>query len=174
MNKSLVAIIVALVAAATIFSSAAEAGFKIRLGFGGPLHAFNAHGNGGGYSKKHYHRKRYIARRVKKEKVYVAKRKVSEPKVAKVEKIAKPKVIATAPIVEPDVIADSENSSITTAALETDTVDTTAAVDTDTVAPVEVKADAATAAPKGEKAASKLDCKKFFPSVGMTLSVPCE
>jgi hypothetical protein len=173
MNKSLVALIVALIATATAFSSAAEAGLRIRLGFGGPLPSFVAHGNGG-YSQKHYHRQRYIARRVKKEKVYVAKRKVSEPKVAKVEKIAKPKVVATAPIVEPDVIADSENSSITTAALETDTVDTTAAVDTDTVAPVEVKADAAAAAPKGEKAASKLDCKKFFPSVGMTLSVPCE
>jgi len=174
MNKSLVALIVALIAAATTFSSAAEAGLRIRLGFGGPLPAFTAHGNGGHYGKHHY-RKRYIARRVKKEKVYVAKRKVSEPKVAKVEKkVAKPKVVAAAPIVEPDVIADSENSSITTAALETDTVDTTAVVDTDTVAPVEVKADAATTAPKREKAASKLDCKKFFPSVGMTLSVPCE
>jgi hypothetical protein len=173
MNKSLVALIVALIATATAFSSAAEAGLRIRLGFGGPLPSFVAHGNGGGYGKHHY-RKRYIARRVKKEKVYVAKRKVSEPKVAKVEKVAKPKVVATAPIVEPDVIADSENSSITTAALESDTVDTTAAVDTDTVAPVEVKADAATTEPKREKAASKLDCKKFFPSVGMTLSVPCE
>ena len=168
MNKSLAALIVALIAAATTFSSAAEAGMRIRLGFGGPLPSFVAHGNGGGYSKKHYHRKRYIARRVKKEKVYVAKRKVSEPKVAKVEKVSKPKVVATAPIVEPDVIADSENSSITTAALET--VDTTASV-ADTDAPVEVKADATT---KREKAASKLDCKKFFPSVGMTLSVPCE
>jgi hypothetical protein len=171
MNKSLVALIVALIAAATTFSSAAEAGLRIRLGFGGPLPSFTAHGNGGHYSK-HHHRKRYIARRVKKEKVYVAKRKVSEPKVAKVEKVAKPKVIATAPIIEPDVIADSENSSITTAALETG--DTTAAVDTDAVTPVEVKADAATTEPKREKAASKLDCKKFFPSVGMTLSVPCE
>ncbi len=169
MNKSLVALIVALIATATMFSSAAEAGFKIHLGFGGPLHGFT--GNGG-YSQKHYHRKLYIARRVKKEKVYVAKRKVSEPKVAKVEKVSKPEVVATAPIVEPDVIADSENSSITTAALET--VDTTASVATDTVAPLEVKADAATPATKPEKAASKLDCKKFFPSVGMTLSVPCE
>jgi hypothetical protein len=176
MTKSLVALIVALIAAATTFSSAAEAGLKIRLGFGGPLPAFTAHGNGGGYSHRHYKRKRYIARRVaKKKKVYVAKKKTTQaPKVAKVQKVAKPKIVATAPIVEPDVIADSENSSITTAALETDTVDTTAAVDTDTVAPVEVKADAATAAPKREKAASKLDCKKFFPSVGMTLSVPCE
>jgi hypothetical protein len=172
MNKSLVALIVALIAIATTFSSAAEAGLRIRLGFGGPLPSFVAHGNGG-YSQKHYHRKRYITRRVKKEKVYVAKRKVSEPKVAKVEKVA-PKVVATAPIVEPDVIADSENSSITSAALETDTADTTAAVDTDTVAPVAVKADAGTTEPRREKAASKLDCKKFFPSVGMTLSVPCE
>jgi hypothetical protein len=177
MTKSLAALIVALIAAATTFSSAAEAGMGIRLGFGGPLPAFTAHGNGGGYSHRHYKRKRYVARRVaKKKKVYVAKKKTTQaPKVAKVEKkVAKPNVVATAPIVEPDVIADSENSSITSAALETDTVDTTAAIDTDTVTPVEVKTDAATTAPKREKAASKLDCKKFFPSVGMTLSVPCE
>ena len=47
MNKSLVALIVALIAAATMFSSAAEAGLRIRLGFGGPLPGFTAHGNGG-------------------------------------------------------------------------------------------------------------------------------
>ena len=171
MSKLPVAIIAALIAVATMYSSAAEAGLRIGLGFGGGLPF--AHGNGGGYSKQHHHRKRYIARRVKKQKVYVAKRKVSEPKVAKVEKVAKPAVVATAPVVEPEVIADSENSSITTAAL-----DATAAVDPATVTPVEVKAESKTVAAnptvsKPEKAA-KLDCKKFFPSVGMTLSVPCE
>jgi hypothetical protein len=171
MFKSPVALIAALIAAATIFSSAAEAGFKIHLGFGGPLHAFNAHGNGG--YKQHHHRRRYIVRRiVKKEKVYVAKHKTtSEPKVAKVEKkVSKPVVVATVPVIEPDVIADSENSSITTAALDT------ASIEPPTVTPVEVKADATEAktSSKPEKAASKLDCKKFFPSVGMTLSVPCE
>ncbi len=169
MSKLPVAIIAALIAVATMYSSAAEAGLRIGFGFGGGLPF--AHGNGGGYSKQHHHRKRYIARRVKKQKVYVAKRKVSEPKVAKVEKVAKPAVVATAPVVEPEVIADSENSSITTAAL-----DATAAVDSETVTPVEVKAESAAAKPavsKPEKAA-KLDCKKFFPSVGMTLSVPCE
>ena len=170
MFKFPVAIIAALVAVATMYSPAAEAGLRIGFGFGGGLPF--AHGNGGGYQQKHY-RKRYVARRVKKEKVYVAKRKVSEPKVAKVEKVAKPEVVATAPVVEPEVIADSENSSITTAAL-----DSTAAVDPETVTPVEVKAESKTAAAKPavskpEKAA-KLDCKKFFPSVGMTLSVPCE
>jgi len=168
MFKSPVALIAALIAAATIFSSAAEAGFKIHLGFGGPLPGFTAHGN-----SSYHHRRRYIARRiVKKEKVYVAKRKTtSEPKVAKVEKtVSKPAVVATVPVIEPDVIADSENSSITTAALDT------ASVAPETVTPVEVKADATEpkTSSKPEKAASKLDCKKFFPSVGMTLSVPCE
>ena len=169
MSKLSVALIAALVAVATMYSPAAEAGLRIGIGFGGGLPF--AHGNGGGYKQQH-HRKRYIARRVKKQKVYVAKRKVSEPKVAKVEKVAKPAVVATAPVVEPEVIADSENSSITTAALES-----TAAVDQETVTPAE-EAESKTVAAKPavskpEKAA-KLDCKKFFPSVGMTLSVPCE
>lgn len=167
MFKSPVALIAALIAAATIFSSAAEAGFKIHLGFGGPLHGFTAHSK-----SNHHHRRRYIVRRiVKKEKVYVAKRKTtSEPKIAKVEKVAKPEVVAAVPVIEPEVIADSENSSITTAALDT------ASVEPETVTPVEVKTDPTEAktTSKPEKAASKLDCKKFFPSVGMTLSVPCE
>ena len=171
MNKSLVALIVALIATATTFSSAAEAGLRIRLGFGGPLPSFIAHGNGGHYSNHHY-RKRYIARRVKKEKVYVAKRKVSPSRRSpRSRRLPTPKVIATAPIIEPDVIADSENSSITTAAWRRSTPRQRRA---DTVTPVEVKADTTTTEPKREKAASKLDCKKFFPSVGMTLSVPCE
>jgi hypothetical protein len=169
MSKLPVALIAALIAVATMYSSAAEAGLRIGIGFGFGGPSF-AHGNS---YNKHYHRKRYIARRVKKEKVYVAKRKVSEPKVAKVEKVAEPEVVATAPIVEPEVIAESENSSITTASLES-----TAAVDPETVTPVGVKAEtkiveAKPAVSKPEKAA-KLDCKKFFPSVGMTLSVRCE
>ena len=167
MSKLPVALIAALVAVATMYSPAAEAGLRIGIGFGGGLPF--AHGNGGGYSKHHHHRKRYIARRVKKQKVYVAKRKVSEPKVAKVEKVAKPEVVATAVVVEPEVIADSENSSITTAAL-----DSTAAVDPGTVTPVESKTVAAKPAVSKPEKAAKLDCKKFFPSVGMTLSVPCE
>lgn len=177
MNKSLVAFIAALIAAAATFSSAAEAGLKIRLGFGGPLPHFMAHGHGS-HAKKHYHRKRYIVRRVAKKKVYVAKKTTpSVSRVAKVEKqVSKPQVVATAPVVdeEVDVIADNENSSITSAALEP--IEDTAAIEPEATAPVEVKAPAETAKveAKPEKAASKLDCKKFFPSVGMTLTVPCE
>ena len=180
MIKSPVALIAALLAAVTMFASSAEAGLKIRLGFGGPLPSFTAHG-GNYHSGRHYHRKRYLARRVKKEKVYVAKRKAAEPKVAKAP-TKKPatvaKAVPAAPAVEPEVIADSENSSISTAALEEPAVAPVAAKTDEAAVVVPAKAVAETTVPQPEqkpaKAASKLDCKKFFPSVGMTLTVPCE
>jgi hypothetical protein len=159
MNKSLIALLTLLIAAAGMFSSAAEAGLKIRLGFGGPLPGFHAHGNGGGYAHRHYKRKKYLAHRAAKKKQYVAKKSAPAPKVAKVEKkVAKPQVVAA----ETDAIV--ENSSITTAAIDPieETTD-----ETETGASVKAES-------KPERSASKLDCKKFFPSVGMTLTVPCE
>ncbi len=174
MNKSLVALIGTLIAAATMFASSAEAGLKIRLGFGG-FPAFNSHGGGGGYGHRHYQRKRYIARRVAK-KTYVAKKPTpSVSKVAKVDKkVSKPEVVATAPVTdEVEVIADNENSSIASAA---EPIKTSAIAEPESETPVAVKADAKSAKDeaKPEKTAGKLDCKKFFPSVGMTLSVRCE
>lgn len=187
MIKSPLVILAAILAVATMFASTAQAGFKIRLGFGGPLPAFNAYGNGGGYSHRHYSRKRYYARRVvKKEKVYVAKKK-AEPKVAakkdKPEKVAakpvvkKPVSVASASTTEPEVIADTENSSIA-AALEQPAIAPTAlkveeAVQVQPATTSETPLTPETTS-KPTKAASKLDCKKFFPSVGMTLTVPCE
>ena len=172
MNKSLVALIGTLIAAATMFAASAEAGFKIHLGFGG----FHSHGGGGGYSHRHYQRKRYIVRRVAKKKTYVAKKSTpSAPKVAKVDKkVSKPEVVATAPVTdEVEVIADNENSSIASVA---EPIKTSAIADPETETPVAVKVDAKSAngEAKPDKTAGKLDCKKFFPSVGMTLSVRCE
>jgi len=171
MNNSLVALIGTLIAAATMFAASAEAGFKIHLGFGG----FHSHGGGGGYGHRHYQRKRYIARRVAK-KTYVAKKSTpSASKVAKAdETVSKPEVVATAPVTdEVEVIAVNENSSIASAA---EPIKTSAIVEPEIESPVAVKADIkpAKGEAKPEKTAGKLDCKKFFPSVGMTLSVRCE
>jgi hypothetical protein len=169
MNKSLVALFAALVAVATMFASTAEAGLKIKLGFGGPMPHFMAHGNGG-HAKRMYYRKRYVARRAAKQKTVVAKK--SKPAVTKVAKVSKPKVVAAAPVEtveEPEVIADTENSSIASAVA----TGLDKAASADEAQPVEVKADATDAAAE-LKRTSKLDCKKFFPSVGMTLTVPCE
>jgi hypothetical protein len=175
MIKSPVAVIAALIAAATMFASTAEAGFRIRLGFGGPLPSFNAYGNGGGGYEHRYHRQRYIARRiVKKEKTYATKRD-TEPKVAKSTKSTpKREAVAAVPPIGPDKIADSENSSITTASLEPENA--ASSPETKPVTPIAAKPqdNGVQPAQKSASAAGKLDCKKFFPSVGMTLTVPCE
>jgi hypothetical protein len=174
MNKSLVALIGTLIAAATMFASSAEAGLKIKFGFGGGFPAFHSH-NGGGHAHRHYQRKRYVARRVAKKTVVAKKSTPSVSKVAKVDKkVSKPEVVATAPVTdEVEIIADNENSSIAGAS---EPIKTSAIAEPETEIPVAVKADASSAngEAKPDKTAGKLDCKKFFPSVGMTLSVRCE
>ncbi|WP_072372368.1 hypothetical protein [Hyphomicrobium sp. NDB2Meth4] len=178
MKWSPLALIAAIICAATTFASGAEAGFRIRLGFGGPLPAFTAHGNSY-HGAREYHRKRYVARHhAKKPKVHVAKKKSAEPKVAKKqqqEKVAakpatkKALAVAKAPA-QVSAPADTENSSITTASLEAG--EPTA--DIDNTESIDVQIPEPKPAIKPGKQASKLDCKKFFPSVGMTLTVPCE
>jgi hypothetical protein len=166
MNKTLVAIAAAFLAVTTL-CSAAEAGFKVRIGFGFPIGGFNAH-HGGGYAHRHHRRHRYVVRRAKK-KVHVAKAKTYVPK--KVTKVAKvePAVVATP---EPVIKAETENSSITPVEA-TEPVAETSSTEKTAETTANVAADPVPVADE-PTTANKLDCKKFFPSVGMTLSVPCE
>ena len=163
MNKTLIALAAALMAAATMFSAAAEAGFKVHIGFGFPIGGFNTHS--GDYSSHRRWRERHYVQR--KAKSQVAKKSSSGSKtddVAKTED-AKP---ADA------VAAETENSSITTAAIaapEDEAKDATKPAETTAQAEPKPAADTVVDA---AKTAKKLDCKKFFPSVGMTLTVPCE
>jgi len=96
---------------------------------------------------RHEYRETYHAKRRVKRTVHVAKKPVSKPvSVAKVE----PETTTEAP----SQVSEMENSSISTvdgavAAVETDKTDKVAEV-------------------------RDVGCKKFFPSAGMTLSVPCE
>jgi hypothetical protein len=159
MNKTLLAIATAMLAATTMFASAAEAGgLKVRLGFGGPLPYFTAHSNSGGYHEPRHRRHHYVRRKVK-SKVHVTEETpaAETSDVAKVESEAQPAKKA----------AVNENSSISTAALPKaeETTDETAKAAAETT-------DTATV--DTPNAGKKIDCKKFFPSVGMTLSVPCE
>lgn len=162
MNKSLIAIASATVAFVTFASPSAEAGF-----FG--------HHHGGGFlghvlhhSFRHHHRPEYIVR-VPVERVYVTRpRQV----VVVEEEAPEPQV----------VVVHNENSAIAVAS-----ADVADSEPTDSVEKIIVKQDkTAVAAPKPDKVAAasvdvakpqpskKIDCKKFFPSVGMTLTVPCE
>jgi len=178
MHRSPAVLIAAVIAAVTMFASGTQAGFGIRLGFGGPLPAFTAHGNGGYEGERHYHRKRYIERRVK-EKTHVAKRKnddkvakKSEPKVSK--KVAKSETPAASADSPQAAAPDAENSSITTVSATAETSAPAPTTPVETVKNASPPAVAEETKPSPAKTASKLDCKKFFPSVGMTLTVPCE
>jgi hypothetical protein len=155
MTKAQAALVTAILAVTTMLASTAEAGMKVRLGFGFPLGNFTAHGNSGGYSEPHRKSRRTYVRR--KETSKVAKQKSTEA-VAKAE--------PEAPVEPVEKVnaqsAQSENSSISTAAIAS--VGETPMDDIPVAAPE----------PDGKASVKKLDCKKFFPSVGMTLTVPCE
>ncbi len=187
----------ALLAAVTMLSTTAEAGFKFRIGLGFPV--------GGGYSQPSYHAHRHY-----RERVYVERK-------AKRTHIARKKTPTTTASVQKEdpvdaVAVENENSSISVAALPANEVVTNPATTEDTsattsepvtppqkdaaVEPTDgtaTKATETTATPiatnapalplvdqkpaspdvAGQKTAKKLDCKTFFPSVGLTLSVPC-
>jgi hypothetical protein len=160
MKKTLITVATATFAVMTLFASAAEAGFKVHIGFGFPIGGFSGHS--GGYGGHHYRKRYYVHRKVK-PKVQVAKKpSAAKSTVAKVEEAPKP-VVDT---------AENENSSITTAAVAEAEEQ---AADKSTEAADKTAAAAVEPAPADEpKTVKKLDCKKFFPSVGMTLTVPCE
>jgi len=154
MNKSLLAIATATCALATLTSSAAEAGFKIHFGFGG---------FGGFHHHHHYFVPRYVVRPVE-PKVYVAR---------------KPKPVVQD---EPVTVAAVHNENSSIAIALADVADSQPADSTGkNIVKTDKTADAAKQPAKVADAAvdsgappKKLDCKKFFPTVGLTLTTPCE
>jgi hypothetical protein len=166
MHKTLSAIVIATIAFVTFTTSAAEAGLLRQLAVGAVIGAAIHH------SLHHRERVYVVPRRV--ERVYVAR----------------PQVVYTRP--EPVYVQQDEAPAPTLVHNENSTiaVDATDVADnatTDSVEKIIVKKDqVAATAPKPAKVAEvavevaepqpskRLDCKKFFPSVGMTLTVPCE
>ena len=110
--------------------------------------------------------------------------KITETKkTAEAAKAIEP--VKTTEIKKDETVAHNENSSITVAADKVVTVESssiTVAADPVKITETKKTADAAkviepvkTETKKTEPAvAQKIDCKKFFPSVGLTLTVPCE
>jgi hypothetical protein len=169
MNKTLIALFTAAAALAATVGQA-EAGFGLRIGFG-PI-GFGAFHHGSDYGSYQAPRRIYRAQRVQ-ERAPVHARKVQPTTVAKEE------------IKKDETVAHNENSSITVAADKVATVESssiTVAADPVKITETKKTADAAkviepvkTETKKTEPAvAQKIDCKKFFPSVGLTLTVPCE
>ena len=174
----LLALATALIFAISSFSATAQAGMRgvgIGIGIGVGLGAIGAMSNGGGRSqaREYTSRKKERASRREKTPSRTAKKSKSEStQEASKEPAEKTPAVATsseasgiatkdgAPV-SPETTgstdlaaAQSENSSISLASA--------------TTAEAPKKIDTASQETKG------LDCKKFFPSVGMTLSAPCE
>ena len=165
------------VIAATLFAvvaiaTGAEAGFNVRLNApAGFSEVHKAGCGGGGYGRSY--RRVYQSVRRSKPRAQVASRHESKPAVvAKAEAEAPLQTAAVAPE-ETTSTAEIENSSITTdkqvAKVETPKVEK--------VAEKPAEKPAKKSDKKAEKkvaSAGELGCKSFFPSVGMTLSVPCD
>jgi hypothetical protein len=176
----LLALATALIFAASSFASTAQAGMRVGVGIGVgglALGALGAMSNGGGRSeaREYSSRKRERAsRREREEKspTRSAKKSKSES-TQQAEKEPAEKAPAFAATNEHSGIAGKDGASPVTTGL-TDTASSQTENSSISLA------DAAGAVPKKidtasqETTAKSLDCKKFFPSVGMTLSVPCE
>lgn len=152
MTKTLLAVATALLSVTALLASTAQADVKVRLDFGGPLPSFTAHGNSGGYRKPPRKKRVHRAHRRNK-KTHKAARKVGPPANQVAKAVPEP-----APVGK-DKRAESENSSISTAVLAPAKDD-----------PAGIR----NGNPKGSDTLKKPVCKKFFPSVGMTLTIPCD
>ena len=145
MNKSALAIATLIVALLTMLTSSADAhGFGMHHCGGFGVPIFNSYSSDSGYYSHRTYNYSHGARRPVRETVHVAK-KSSETNVAKADADESPRA------------AESENSSIAVPSSDVAEAKTSAApIKTATVE------------------TANLGCKEFFPSVGMTPSVPCQ
>jgi hypothetical protein len=148
MTRTILAGAAALLAAATLFASAAEA--CISCSYVPPVVHTPV------YGAKPYHKPR-VRTAVRKQRA--AKRRIVES-APRVETVKTAKIAEPAPEIAPaGTAAVNENSSIAVAKTEAAQIET---------------GKPAKSEPAKRTASAKVDCKKFFPSVGMTLTVPCE
>jgi hypothetical protein len=155
-TRTFLATATALIAAGTLLSSAAQACISCEY-VPEVVRGHQTNNDGPSYHKSHsYSASAERAVRASKKRIAKSEPVAKSVKAAKVEKQDKPAKIAKVAKTEPveATSAESENSAITVAAADTAVKE----------APVA----------KIEAAAKPTDCKKFFASVGMTLTVPCE
>jgi len=159
MTRTILAIATALFAIVTVFASAAEACISCE-------HVpVVARSSSTSYGVKSYKKRRSHARarvKARARAIAAARAKAKARAIAAARAKAKAKAIAAAEAaaakkVELAEATDNENSTISTASLDNDEIFETE---------VEAKDE--------PKASSNVGCKKFFPTVGKTLTVPCE
>jgi hypothetical protein len=173
MAKVVFAIATVFLVAMTAIASAQS--YKSR-GYGGPLNVGPNFKEGGQYTPPSYGPKSTTTKRYKKSRVYRADKKRKSPAKKEVD---------TAKAAPVDKEAESENSSISSLAGDTD--ETSAPENTETTKGPHNEnstisyagtddGDETPEVAKGDDTSRRANvgCKKYFPSAGMTLSVPCD
>jgi len=155
MTRSILTLAAALFTATAFLASAAEA--CVSCSYVPPVVHTQVYSHHHSYDAERYERKR--AYRAAKKRILKAKRWIEREPEEEVEPVETVKAApAPAPAPTPAPVAEqveSENSSISTASVDNSET-------------ANAEATPATAASKN------VGCKKFFPTVGMTLTVPCE
>jgi hypothetical protein len=198
MTPKIIAIATAIAAAVAFSATSADAGDGVRLNFGGPLGSFTATPSRGGgadytdaYDRKGAARKAAAAAREAELIAAVGKKppaiataedaaplKTESSKTASTSSTSATSSSGSTALIDTGNQATAAGKTTRTAAIEPTKADEPAKLtETSTsadIAPVEVKKDE----PKKDelKAAStgkKLNCKKFIPAIGITVSVSC-
>jgi hypothetical protein len=179
MAKVVLVIAAAVLASITVLASAQGQSYESR-GYGGPLNVGPNFKAGGQYTPPSYGPNASSKKRYNKKRAYQA---------TKARKARAAKTVDTAKAAPVDKDVQSENSSISSLSSlagdtdktgvpeKTETAkgrqnenSTISGADTDT----EIDASAVAKGDDDSKRARNVDCKKYFPSAGMTLSVPCD
>ena len=164
MTRTFLATATALIAAGTLLSSAAQACISCEY-VPEVVRAHQTNNDGPSYHKSHsYSASAERAVRASKKRIAKSEPVAKSVKAAKVEKQDKPAKVAKVAKSESVKVAKAEPVEATPAETENSAI-TVAAADT---APKDEPVA------KAEVSAKPTDCKKFFASVGMTLTVPCE
>ena len=164
MTRTFLATATALIAAGTLLSSAAQACISCEY-VPEVVRGHQTNNDGPSYHKSHsYSASAERAVRASKKRIAKSEPVAKPAKVAKVEKQDKPAKVAKVAKTETVKVAKAEPVETTPAESENSAITVAAADAVVKVAPVA----------KAETAAKPTDCKKFFASVGMTLTVPCE
>lgn len=180
MTRKILALAAAVIAAPALFASAAQA--CISCEYTPEVVKGSQTSDAPAYRARSYERS-YERTYVERDRAPAKKRVVrSEPEVkkidnAEVEKPAPAKKVAVTEDSAPAKTASNENSSISVAAVEPQPVTEKAKSENSSIASASSAASAkkAPAVDATKEASAKpVDCKKFFASVGMTLTVPCE
>ncbi len=154
MNRTILTIAAAALSAGTLFGSAAQACISCEYV------PEVVHTPVGGKS--------FAAKRVEKKRVYVAAKELPARPVKK-QSIAKAEPVAKKVDVAPKKLETAKAAPAETTTAEPKPVSTATLLETG-----KTKAEPAPAPAETEKKVADLGCKKFIPTAGVTISVPCE